>query len=171
MSMGLADIAEGLEVTAEQREVGVPTVDRTGASLAERLEPHAARLPCEAGAAARVVEAYAGGASVGEAAAASGVPSVTAAKTLHLLGEAVSPLGPTGRAVVRDWIAGELSRSEALALTRASEAEFALAAYVETHDALEGARDAVEGAIDAGRLTEDVRSALADATAEPESLR
>ncbi|MFT4883088.1 MAG: hypothetical protein ACI8U4_000586, partial [Natronomonas sp.] len=35
--MGLSDIADGLEVTAEQRDRGVAAADETGAPLAERL--------------------------------------------------------------------------------------------------------------------------------------
>lgn len=96
---------------------------------------------------------------------------MTAAKTLHLVGESVSPLGPTGRAVVCDWIAGELSRSEALALTRASPATFALAAYVETHEPIAAARDAVQGAIDAGTFASEADVALAAATDVPDDLR
>ena len=169
--MGLSDIAAGVEVTTEQRERGVATVDRTDASLAERLGDHADALPCDPAAAAAVVERYAAGGSVGQAAAAGEVPRITAAKTLHRLGESVSPLGPTGREVIRDWIAGDLSRTEALALSRASPAEFALAAYVETHDPLSAARDAVQGALDAGRLTDETDASLADATEAPDRLR
>jgi hypothetical protein len=72
------------------------------------------------------------------------------AKTLHLLGETVTPLGPTGRDIVRDWIAGDLTRAEAETLARASPAEFALAAYVETHDPLPDAQSAVEGVLTVG---------------------
>lgn len=169
--MGLSDIAEGVEVTTQQRDRGVATVDRTGTPLADRLEPFAASLPTDPATAARVIERYAAGGSIGQAAAAAGVARVTAAKTLHLAGEAVSPLGPTGREIVRDWIAGELSRTDALALTRATPAEFALAAYVETHDPLEAARDAVAGAIDAGALTGEADESLARTTEAPDSLR
>lgn len=151
--MGLSDIAEGVEVTTEQRDRGVATVDDTDATLAERLAPHAEGLPCDAETAAAVVERYAAGGSVGQAAAAGYLPRVTAAKTLHLLGEPVSPLGPMGREIVRDWIAGDLSRTTALELSRASPETFALAAYVETHDPLPGARDAVEGALRGGSTT------------------
>jgi len=169
--MGLSEIAAGVEVTTEQRERGVATVDGTDASLADRLAAHADALPCDPAAAAAVVERYAAGGSIGQAAAAGEVPRVTAAKTLHLLGESVSPLGPTGRDIVRDWIAGEVSRTEALALSRASPAEFALAAYVETHDPLPAARDAVQGALDAGRLTDETDASLADAAEAPDRLR
>jgi len=169
--MGLSEIAAGVEVTTEQRERGVATVDGTDGSLADKLTAHADALPCDPAAAAAVVERYAAGGSIGQAAAAGEVPRVTAAKTLHLLGESVSPLGPTGREVVRDWIAGEVSRTEALALSRASPAEFALAAYVETHDPLSAARDAVQGALDAGRLTDETDASLADATEAPDRLR
>jgi len=153
--MGLADIAEGLEVTTPQDERGVAVVDDTGGSLSERLEPFAGELPCSPAAAATVLERYTAGADVGAAGQAAGVAPTTAAKTLHLLGESVSPLGPTGRDVVRDWIAGRLSRSEALELARVGEESFALAAYVQTHDPLEEASAAVEGVL-AARHTEDV---------------
>jgi hypothetical protein len=169
--MGLSDIAQGVEVTTEQRERGVATVDRTGTPLAARLEPLEPSLPTDASVAARVIERYAAGGSVGQAAAQAGVPAVTAAKTLHLAGESVSPLGPTGREVVRDWIAGRLSRTDALALTRAAPAELALAAYVETHDPIDAVRDAVEGAIDAGALADRTAATLAEATETPDALR
>lgn len=142
----LSDIAAGLEVTAEQRDRGVATVDDTDRSLAERLAG-VGKLPCTPEAAAVLVEAYAGGASVGESAREAGVAPTTAAKTLHLLGEDVNPLAPTARRVVRDWLAGAVSRADALALTGADEAEFALAVYVETHDPLPDARDALAGAL------------------------
>jgi hypothetical protein len=145
--MGLSEIAAGIEVTAEQEKRGVATVDDTDATLEERLAAFADTLPCRPAEAAAAVEQYAAGGSVGAAAAAAGVPAVTAAKTLHLLGESVSPVGSVGRDVVRDWVAGELSRSEAEELARVSGAEFALAAYVETHEPLEGARAAVEGVL------------------------
>ena len=48
LSMGLSDIAEGVRVTEEQRDRGVASVDRTGASLAERLGSCAADLPTDA---------------------------------------------------------------------------------------------------------------------------
>lgn len=169
--MGLADIADGVSVTTEQRDRGVATIDRTPASLAERLRPFAPDLPCTPNAAARVVERYAAGGSIEAAARAGEVPPVTAAKTLHLLGETVTPVGPTGRAVVADWIAGEISRTEAMALCQASNAEFALAAFVETHEPLAGARDAVEGAIDARELTRSLQQTVAGAAAQPEGLR
>lgn len=145
--MGLSEIAAGLEVTAEQRDRGVASVDATDAGLAERLAPYAEDLPCSAAEAATVVERYAAGADVGTAARAAGLPPVTGAKALHLLGEPVTPLGPAGRAVVRDWLSAECSRAEALALAGASTTEFALAAFVETHEPVPGARDALEGAL------------------------
>jgi len=145
--MGLSDIAEGLEVTTEQRDRGVATADHTDQSLAERLSSVEAELPCTATAAATVVERYAGGGSVGAAGRAAGVPAMTAAKTLHLLGESVSPVGPTGREIVRDFLAGALSRTEARQLARASEEAFALAVYVESHEPLPEAQDAVADAL------------------------
>jgi hypothetical protein len=169
--MGLSDIAQGVEVTAEQRDRGVAAVDRTAAPLAERLSDCEAELPTDAETAATVIERYAAGGSVGQAAAAAAVPRVTAAKTLHLVGESISPVGPTGRELVRDWIAGDLSRSEARSLARASPTEFALAAYVETHDPLPAAREAVQGAIDAGTFASEADATLAAATETPDDLR
>jgi hypothetical protein len=145
--MGLADIAAGVEVVDEQRDRGVATVDRTAETLADRLESHAEDLPCDPSEAATLAEAYAEGKSVGDAARAAGLVPTDGAKTLHLFGESVSPLGPTGREVVRDWLDGRLPRTEAMDLAGVGEREFALAAYVETHDPLPGAREAVEGAL------------------------
>lgn len=148
--MGLADIAAGIEVTDHQRERGVPAVDDTAATLADRLAPFADDLPCEPSAAATIVEAYSSGSAVDACGHAAGVPPVTAAKTLHLLGEQVSPVGPKGRDIVADWLDGSLSRSEAMTLAGVGERTFALAAYVESTDPIPGARDAVEGALDPG---------------------
>jgi hypothetical protein len=142
----LSDIAAGIEVVDEQRERGVATVDDTDADLVEALASFEAELPCEAAAAATVLEAFAGGAAVGDAAREAGVVPVTAAKALHRLGvEGVSPLGPTGREVVRDWLSATLSHAEARELTGASEREFALAAYVESHDPIPGGAEVVAG--------------------------
>jgi hypothetical protein len=163
--MGLDDIAAGLEVTTEQRDRGIATVDTTEDSLADRLGTVAEDLPCAADTAATIVERYAGGGSVGAAGRAAGVAPMTAAKTLHLLGESVWPLGPLARDIVRDWLAGDLTRTEALELARASEREFALAVYVETHDPLPAARDAVADAL---AVTDD--DPLADARSETTDL-
>ena len=163
--MGLADIAAGIEVTESQRETGVAAVDETDTPLEARLQPVADDLPCSPADAAVVVEAYAAGDSVGDSGHAAGVTPVTAAKTLHLLGEQVSPLGPRGREIVGDWLSGTLSRSDALALTGVTEDEFTLAAYVETHDPLPEARDAVEGALSTDRGRDplaETRSDVAD---------
>lgn len=145
--MGLSEIAAGIEVTERQRECGVAAVDDTDASLAERLTPFETALPCSTTEAATIVEAYASGTAVDACGHAADVPPVTAAKTLHLLGEQVSPVGPQGREIVRDWLTGELSRRDAMGLTGVGERTFALAAYVESHDPLPAARDAVEGAL------------------------
>jgi len=150
--VGLSDIAAGIEVTHEQRDPGVTTVDGTGGDLADRLAPHGEDLPCDPTAAARVLSAYGGGESVGAAADEAGVAPVTAAKTLHLLGvEGVSPLSPTGREICRDWVAGRLPRAEARELAGASETAFALAAFVETHDPLDGTAELVERVLSEGR--------------------
>jgi hypothetical protein len=153
--MGLSDIAAGVAVTAEQRDRGVATVDETEDDLADRLEPYGGSLPCSPEAAATVVEAYAEGRSVGAAARVAGVAPMTAAKTLHLVGEQVWPLGPTAWDVVDDWVAGRLARTTALELTGATEREFALAAYVLTHEPIDGARDAVAGELSGGLGGED----------------
>ena len=163
--MGLSSIAAGLEVTAEQRDRGVATADVTGASLAGRLEPFADELPCGAAAAAAVVEAYAEGADLGRAAAVADVATTTAAKTLYLLGEPVDPLSPTARRVVDDWLAGEISRTEAETLADVGASEFALGVYVATHDPIPEAESVVAGALavetDADPLY-DARSDLSD---------
>jgi hypothetical protein len=164
--MGLADIADGIEVTTEQNERGVATVDGTDATLEERLDRFESSLPCSATAAATVLERYTAGGSVGAAGRAADIAPVTAAKTLHLLGESVSPLGPTGREILTDWIAGRLSRSEAMELTRLGEAEFALATYVETHEPLKDACAAIEGVLAARHAegSDPLSDAVGDAT-------
>jgi DNA-binding MurR/RpiR family transcriptional regulator len=159
--MGLSDIAEGVAVTTRQRERGVASVDRTAAPLAERLAEYADDLPCGAEAAADLAEAYAAGGSVGDAADQTGVAPTTAAKCLHRLGfEGLTPFSPLQRDVLEDWLHAELSRADALALTDASEREFALAAYVATHDRLSGAAEAVESTLSPG---EDAMVAKRDA--------
>jgi len=146
LPVSLEEIAAGIEVTHEQRERGVATVE--GGDLASVLAEYAADLPCSAARAETVVETYVGGASVGDAARAAGIVPVEAAKTLHLLGfEGIAPLGPAGREVVRDWIEGRLSHAEARELAGAGERTFALAAFVETHDPLDGAPERVRGAL------------------------
>lgn len=142
--MGLADIAAETAVTTSRQEVrGVATVDDTDVNLDARLRDHADALPCAPEAAATVIERYVDGDSVGEAGRAAAVAPVTAAKVLHRAGiEGVTPLTPTARTVLRDWLSGDLSRADALELTGADEAEFALAAYVETHDPVAELADA-----------------------------
>jgi len=142
--MTLSEIAAGIEVTAEQEARGVTTVDETGAELVERLRPHAAALPCTPEATATVVETHTAGTSIGESAREAGIAPVTAAKALHRCGvSGVTPLSPMAREIVRDWQAGELSRTDAIELTGAREAEFALGAYIESHDAHPGLSAAV----------------------------
>ena len=170
--MGLSEIAEGVEVVDEQRDRGVATVDRTGGSLADRLEDHAETLPCSADEAATLVETYTGGASVGEAAGAAGIPPTDGAKTLHRFGESVSPVGPVAREVIADWLDGRLARTEAIELAGVSEREFALAVYVETHDPIEGAREAVEGALaPEGDAAVEKREALGETMSDVGELR
>lgn len=133
--MTLSEIAAGIEVTAEQERRGVATADGTAADLFDRLRPHAEQLPCTPEAAATVVETHAAGTSVGDSAREAGIAPVTAAKALHRCGiSGVTPLSPMARRIVRDWLDGQLSRTEALGLTGTSEAEFALGTYIETHE-------------------------------------
>ena len=144
----LSDIASGIETTDEQRQRGVATVDDTGTDLAATLERVEDELPCSGERAAAVVRAYTSGRSVGDAGREAGLVPMTAAKTLHLLGiEGLSPLAPEARRIVRDWQRGELSRADAQALTGATEAEFALASYVESREPLPDAAAAVRGAL------------------------
>jgi hypothetical protein len=150
--MALSDIADGLEVTTEQRDRGVAAVDATAgdgteADLRERLAEFADDLPCDPSSAVTILEGHTAGKSVGDTAHDAGVAPVTAAKTLHLLGcEGVSPLTPEAHRIIADWLSADLSRTEARDLTGANETEFALATFVETHDPIPGASELVEGA-------------------------
>lgn len=162
--MALSDIAAGLEVTVEQKDHGVATVDDTERGLDERLVTFADAIPCTVDTAVAIVESHASGTSVGEIARRTGVAPMTAAKTLHLLGvSGVSPLSPIGHDFIRDWLSADLSRSDALALSGANETEFALATFVETHDPLDGATEVVEStlALD-GDAAVEKRNALAE---------
>lgn len=173
--MGLSDIATGLTVTTRQDDRGVATVDATSAPLEERLAPYADELPCPLADAAALLDAYGAGTSVGAAAGAAGIAPTMAAKVLHRLGVAgVTPLSPLARDVVRDWLDGRLTRSDAVTLSGASEAEFALGAYCETHDPLDGASDVVAAAQEpdgSSALVAADRDALAETFDAPEGLR
>lgn len=165
--MTLSDIAAGLEVTTEQCDRGVASVDATasdGTDLREQLAEFADDLPCDATAAATILEGHTAGKSVGDSARAAGVAPITAAKTLHLLGcEGISPLTPEAHRIVRDWLSADLSRTEARELTGSRETEFALATFVETHDPIPGASELVEGAFALdGDATVQKREALGE---------
>ncbi|WP_267641134.1 DUF7858 family protein [Haloarchaeobius amylolyticus] len=162
--MTLSDIADGLCVTTEQRDRGVASTDETDRTLAERLAEYETDLPCDAPAAAAVVDAYTGGAAIDAAGHDAGVTPMAAAKVLHLLGlDGVSPLAPAGRRIVRDWLDARVSRADARALTGAGAQEFALAAFVEAHDPLPGAEDVVTGALSrSGNAAVHKRDALAE---------
>jgi hypothetical protein len=150
LDVTLDDIAAGITVTDEQVDEGVPEVDAAGdgEGLADRLARYDDTLPCTPAAAATVLETYSAGTSVEACAREAGVAPVTAAKVLHRCGEpGVCPLAPAARDVVRDWLDGRISRAEAETLTRADDAEFALAVYVETHDPHPGLEAAAEGAL------------------------
>lgn len=167
--MGLSEIAAGLEVTTQQREQGVATVDDTDAALVERLAPVTDELPCAAADAATLLFAYAEGKSVGDAGAAAGLAPITAAKTLHRFGEAVTPVSPLAMEIVEDWLDGEISRGDAKELTGADDAAFALAVYVATHEPIPAAREAAEGVLATDdALAED--DALEDASSDLEDL-
>ena len=162
--MALSEIAVGLEVTTEQRDRGVATADETEASLEERLASFEDQLPCSSECAATLVETYIGGAHVGRAAAVADLPKTTAAKTLYLLGEPIDPLPPNAELIIDDWLAGELSRTEAQTLAGVADREFALGVYVATHDPIEGAKSAINGVVslaDRDPLS-DARSDLGD---------
>lgn len=172
-AMGLSDIAAGIEVCEQQRERGVPTVDATGDDLRDRLDAHAEGLPCTPAAAASVLDAYAAGTSVGDCAREAGVAPITAAKLLHRCGvTGVSPLAPTARSILTDWLDGSLSRSEAVELVGADEADFALATYVETHDPVPELADAVAGVREPeSNATVAKRDALAETMSSVDDLR
>lgn len=162
--MALSDIAAGLEVTKKQRECGIATADGTDTPLDEQLAPFAEQLPCSPEVAAALVDAYTGGCTITRAAAVGEVPKTTAAKTLYLLGEPIDPLTPTAKRIVDDWLAGELSRTEARTLAGVGDEEFALGAYIATHDRIEGAESAVAGAVSLSTddPLSDARSDLSD---------
>ncbi|WP_266079499.1 DUF7858 family protein [Haladaptatus caseinilyticus] len=162
--MALSDIAEGLEVTTEQRNRGVATVDDTGRNLGEQLTAFASDLPCDADTAEKILESYSAGISIGETARESGVAPITAAKTLHLLSvDGVSPLGPIGHEIIRDWLSADLSRTEARTLTGANETEFALATFIETHEPIAGSAEVVESVLTpGGDAAVEKRDALAE---------
>ncbi|ESP88213.1 DUF7858 family protein [Candidatus Halobonum tyrrellensis] len=170
--MPLSEIAAGIEVTTEQDDRGVATVDDTDGSLVDRLAPHADALPCTPEATATVLEEHARGSSVGATAREAGVAPMTAAKALHRCGVAgVSPLAPTARRVVRDWLAGEVTRADALALTGGDEADFALAGYVESHDPVPELAELAEGELGRdGNASVEKRDALAGTMSETTDL-
>lgn len=161
--MGLSDIAAGIEVTTEQCDRGVASVDGTDADLADRLREFAGDLPCSAGEAATLVERYAVGGSVGAASRAAGLAPATGARTLHRLGEPVCPLSPVERDVVRDFLDARVGRTDAVALV-GSETEFAIGVYCETHDPIPGAVEALEGvlAVEPTDPLADARSDVGD---------
>lgn len=170
--MGLSDIAAGIEIREQQRERGVPTVDATSGDLRSRFEERADALPCTPAAATSVIEAYTAGTSIGDCAREAGIAPMTAAKLLHRCGvTGLSPLAPTARRVLRDWLSGDVPRSEAVELV-GDEADFALAAYIETHDPIPDLAEAVEGALEPDSTASVAkRDALAETMSAVEDLR
>jgi hypothetical protein len=175
LRMTLSEIADGLEVTASQRERGVAVADDTETPLVDRLAAHADDLPCTPAATATLVDAYTAGRSVGDAAREAGVTPMTGAKALHRCGvEGVCPLAPSRRSVVRDWLDGRIPRTEAVALAGGDEADFALATYVETHDPVPAVADAVDAQVAGSAPLTDGRGggdALGGALGSPDGLR
>lgn len=170
--MDLGEIAAGIEVTAEQRDRGVTTVDGRDDDLVDRLAPHADALPCTPEAAATVLDSHTAGTSVGESAGEAGIAPMTAAKALHRCGvDGIDPLTPAAREVVRDWLAGHLPRTEALELAGGDEAEFALAAYVETHEPVPELATVARSVGDRPAGAVDKRDALAETMSDPTELR
>lgn len=169
--MGLSDIAAGVEVTTKQDDRGIATVDATDVPLVDRLAEFTDLLPCSPEEAATLVETYATGASVGQSSRVAGLVPITGAKTLHLLGEPIAPITPVGRELVRDWLNAECTRADALALSGASESEFALATFIETHDPIPGAREALEGMfMSDSNPTISKRDALAETMSDASDL-
>lgn len=100
---------------------------------------------------------------MGRAAAVADLPETTAAKTLYLLGEPVGPLTPTAERVLGDWLAGDLARTEARTLAGLGDDEFALGAYVLTHDPIDGAEAVVVDALSPSREADPLSDAVGDA--------
>lgn len=181
--MTLSEIADGLEVTASQRDRGVAVADDTETPLVDRLSEHADDLPCTPAATATLVDAYTAGRSVGDAARDAGVAPMTGAKALHRCGvSGICPLAPSRRGVVRDWLDGRTARTEAVALAGGDEADFALATYVETHDPVPAVADAVDahlagsaplgdGLADGGDARSGSDDVLSGALGDPNGLR
>lgn len=169
----LSEIADGIELTECQHDRGVAAVDETGETLTEGLAEHAEELPCQPTRAATIVDAYTAGRSVGDVARETGVTPMTAAKTLHLLGvDGLSPLAPRAREIVRDWQRGELSRTDAETLVQAGETEFALAAYIEAHDPIDGVAELTAAAlVEHGDAAVDKRDRLAETMSGVGELR
>lgn len=170
--MGLAEIAAGLELIEKQRDRGVATRDDTDVALVDRFRAHEEELPCTPEAATTIIEATTPGTSVGSRAREAGVAPITAAKVLHRCGvEGVTPLTPLARRVLDDWLAGDLSRVEALELTGATEAEFALATYIATHEPIPELAEARQAALTPrGNATVEKRDALAETMSDASDL-
>jgi len=169
----LSEIAAEIETVTEQERRSVTAVDATERSLTERFAAADAELPCAPEAAATIVETHTRGESVEVAASTAGVAPVTAAKVLHRTGAAdVSPLSQEERTAVREWLAGERLRAEAVAVADCSQAAFALAAYVEQHDRDTELAAAVAAALaPSDNASVRKRDRLAETMSAPEDLR
>lgn len=170
--MTLSDIAEGVATTQSQEDRGVAVVDRASESLDAVLEAYASDLSCDVETAATLVSEYRRGASVGSAAIEAEVPPIRAAKILHQIGfEGLTPLSPLQRDICRDWLAGELTRTQAQELADAGDRAFALGAYIETHDPISGVAEAVEDALSPGEdAMVEKRDVLAETMSDANDL-
>ena len=170
--MALSEIAAGIEVRTQQETRGVTAVDGTDRSLVARLSELHDQLPCTPQAAATVIHEQTRGVSVEQAAREAGVAPVTAGKVLYRCGVAgVVPLGPTGRAVVRDWLSGEIPRHEAIELAGCSEPAFTLTAYCESHQPIPAAAEAVTAVRVPAETAVGKRDRLAETMSSPSELR
>ena len=146
--MELSELAEGLVVTDRQRKRDVSIVDRTDEMLTERLSKYSSVLPTEPAEAATMIELYVSGNDVETIADELGQVPMIVAKTLHITGmDGISPLAPEDREPLYRWLRGGISGAEAKRQLDVNEYEFALAAFVESHDPHESIATAVEGAL------------------------
>lgn len=134
--MALSDIAAELEFTIKQEEQGVPTSTNQIQSLREQLRCCEDDLPCDVKAAEILLEQYRQGVSISDAAIAADLPETIATITLFLLGQSVEPLSSNTNKIIKDWVDGSISTREAERAVGENEIEFAIAAFIATHEPL-----------------------------------
>lgn len=141
--MRLPEVATDVAVTTEQRDRGVAVVNDTDASLAARLEPFAARLPCAPEQVATIVTArVARGESVVASSRAAAVAPMTARKALYRVGEPIPSLDAEAETALATWLDADCSWRAARDAAD-DPAAFALAAYAATHEPIPGASEVV----------------------------